>query len=161
MFVKNFKLVEYIKQEKHFKFTENLPLITWENVIDCFNLNIEKRQLIKVQDNFGVILHEVELQSVQVILEQFNRLRPNHVASAHMYISFSTQSETFGWHKDVSDVLFWQAIGSTKFLVEDNQIYEYDLQPNDLLYIPKKMKHCTIPNSPRVGISMGLDFFEN
>lgn len=157
MFTSNNSLVNSIKHKKHLRLKENLPKITWEDVIGCINSNVEKKQFIKIQDNFGIVLHLVELENVQTILQHFHCLNPCKTPSAHMYISFSTQSETFGWHKDDTDVMFWQAIGSTKFLLADNQIYEYNLEPNDLLYIPRQMMHCTIPNSPRVGISMGLD----
>lgn len=157
MFISNNNLITSIKHKKHLLLKENLPKITWEDVIGCINSNVEKKQLIKVQDNFGIVLHCVELENVQTILQYFHCLNPSKTPSAHMYISFSTQSKTFGWHKDDTDVMFWQAIGSTKFLLADNQIYEYNLEPNDLLYIPRQMQHCTIPNSPRVGISLGLD----
>lgn len=136
-----------------------MPSISWHEVIHCLDLNVKNKSYIKTLKNFGIVIHNTEsIEQIDPIIEWFGSLDMSRPVSAHMYISLTTQSETFGWHSDTSDVLFWQCLGSTLFSVlEEGKTISYRLEKNDLLYIPCGVKHNTQPLSPRVGISLGID----
>lgn len=154
-------LEKNFKNKKHLKFTlPNIPEVSWDEIINCLDLNVQNNLYIKILKNFGIVIHNTEMiKQIYPVLEWFHAFNPDRPASAHAYISFSSQSETFGWHSDTSDVLFWQCIGSTMFsLLEAGKTISYKLEKNDLLYIPCGVKHSTSPLGPRVGISLGIDY---
>lgn len=160
-FTSNLQLLEAIKEKKHFKFfISNLPEIQWADIIDCINSNIENENTVSTLKNFGiVILDTSSIKKIKNVYQNFSELSPNINCSAHLYVSLTSKAETFGWHKDTSDVIFWQVIGHTLFSVlQQGRVYEYTLTPNDLLYIPAGMKHSTQPLTPRAGISFGIDY---
>lgn len=155
-----FKLEQYFKDKKHLKFTmPETPELSWHEVLDCLDFNVKNNYYIKTLNNFGIVVHNTTIiKQIQPILEWFSSLDTDRPASAHAYISLTSQSETFGWHSDTSEVLFWQCIGSTQFsILEEGEIISYKLEKNDMLYIPSGVKHNTQPLGPRVGISLGID----
>jgi hypothetical protein len=161
-FLKEEKFLKCFRDKTHFFFDGVMPkLFDWENVVDEIDRSIKVKSKIRVLPNFGMILHEAEnIKGVDFLLKEYSKLDSSIPSSAHCYISFSEKSDTFGRHKDTSDVLFWQALGSTKWIVEDDKIYEYKLCPGDVIYIPSGLYHTVIPLTPRVGISLGLDYGE-
>ena len=87
-----------------------------------------------------------EIETVKPILKDLN------CNIAHLYFNITTKAETFGKHKDVMDVYFWQCQGATKWIIEDKD--KVILNPGDLIFIPKGVHHNVIPLSPRLGVSM-------
>ena len=74
----------------------------------------------------------------------------------HTYVSLSPSSMTSGPHMDEESVHCLQAQGLTQFYVwEDEQQFEYVLEPGDLLHIPSGVPHEAIPLTPRVLLSYG------
>jgi ribosomal protein L16 Arg81 hydroxylase len=137
--------------------TEN---ISWDEIIECIDYNVSEDLYIRNLNKFAIILHDASVNSkIAKILAEYSKFEPAVPCTAHIYISLTKLSETFGWHKDFGDVVFWQAIGTTKFSVrEKNQLYEYFMNPGDVIYIPRGILHNTEPQTPRVGISMGLEY---
>jgi len=157
-------LLDYIKphydNRTHIKFSIcDLINISWDDVFESLSLNIAKNNIIRLLDGFGIILNECNnIDQVFQINQEFLKLNPNMKCTSHMYISLSNYSQTFGWHNDFCDVLFIQAIGKTFFEVkESDQNFQYTLEKNDCLFIPKTLYHNTKPLTPRVGISLGLE----
>ena len=149
------------KNQHYFFDTNEEPLtLSWDTVIDCLNYNIVNNLSVKVLPNFGIVIYNYNNNtSIKKILKAFSLLDATVPVSAHLYISFTDVSGTFGRHNDTSDVLFWQSIGSTKWIIEEKtETYTYILKPNDFIYIPKNMYHTVIPLTPRVGVSFGLDY---
>jgi len=132
----------------------------WEKIIFNIDLNILSKHPIKSLFNYGIVLHEIfNIEEVDFILNEIKNNNPNNSYSAHVYISLSKESKTFGKHKDESDVWYWQCIGSTQWKIfEFNKTISYTLEPGDIIYVPKGIFHDVIPLSPRVGISFGLDY---
>lgn len=159
-FLQSNEFINARKLKKPFFFSNsNFDLLTWDEVFNCLDFNVQKNSDIKRLENFGLVVHDTtNVLKVQTVLNQFSELDKTVTSSAHLYISLTSLSKTFGWHKDTSDVLFWQVIGSTEFSVNQNGIHIYHLKPNDFLYIPKGIFHNTKPLTPRVGVSMGLDY---
>ena len=137
----------------------SLPDITWDEIIFCLNHNVMNDEYLNINVFrwFGIVLHKTEMHnSITDVLKEFSRLDDSKRAEAHIYISLTERSETFDWHVDDTEVIFWQAIGKTIFSVkEDNKIFEYELNKNSLVYLPRKIPHKTKPMTPRVGISLG------
>ena len=149
-------LTHYVEHRKDFW----LP--TWQEVIDNLNeCRSQESEPVFHTDTMGVIVHEVrhenylQVQEFAAILSsEYN----NAPVSAHTYISFTDKAKTFGKHVDDLDVYFLQAIGQTQFTVwENDKEYVHTLSSGDMLHIPAGLYHDTIPLTPRVGISYGVE----
>ena len=136
-------------------------LPNWGEVIKDFDSNVMNYpNEVKDLGNFGIVTHRgTNINSVKKITDTIHSLRPTEsVCTAHLYISFLSISNTFGWHNDDTDVFFVQAIGTTLWEVKHNEeTKSYNLEPGDLIYIPKFVMHNTVPKTPRVGISIGFN----
>jgi ribosomal protein L16 Arg81 hydroxylase len=146
---------------KHYYFgNSSLPAVSWDSVIGCLNYNVKEKLHIKSFPNLGIVLHDCSvIPYVASLLKQFSELDNTVGATVHAYISLLENSDGSGRHKDTSDVLYWQAIGTTKWVVEDKGVtHSYMLQHNDVIYVPRDMYHTVTPITPRVGISFGLDY---
>ena len=53
-------------------------------------------------------------------------------------------------HNDPCDVLYWQVLGNSTWVMNDST--EYVLEPGDLLYFNKEDTHRVLQDSPRAGI---------
>jgi hypothetical protein len=147
-------------QHYFFNVKEDKLTLSWETVVECLNFNLINNLFVKLLPNFGIVLHNFNnINIVEEILKEYSLLDVNCSSSAHLYISLTEISDTFGRHKDTSDVLFWQSIGSTKWVIEEeSKTFTYILKPNDFIYVPKNTYHTVIPLTPRVGVSFGLDY---
>ena len=131
---------------------------SWEDVILHLNDNIVNRpKSVKVLDNLGFVTHNAELiDKVKVIRDNIHLKRPEEpICTAHLYISLTSISSTFGWHRDTTDVFFVQLLGKMKWEIEND--YEYILTPGDMIYVEKSIWHNTIPLTPRAGVSIGFE----
>lgn len=137
-----------------------LELFTWEEVIKEFNRTVISDKEFNRFENLGLTLFEAEnILNVKPFLDEYAKLDLEAPVSAHCYASFLEISKSFGRHKDKSDVLFWQVIGETKWIVETLQgVREHVLGPNDAIFVPRQMYHNVIPLTPRASISFGLDY---
>ena len=155
-------LLEKKNNYQHYFFRVNDKELTlsWDTVIECLNFNMVNNLHYKLLSNYGIVLFNYNnIDIIKKILKEFSLLDTNVSNSAHLYISLTEVSATFGRHKDTSDVLFWQSIGLTKWIIEEGtETYTYILKPNDFLYVPKDMYHTVVPLTPRVGVSFGLDY---
>tara|TARA_Y100000385_G_scaffold130372_1_gene135703 strand:+ start:201 stop:644 length:444 start_codon:yes stop_codon:yes gene_type:complete len=145
---------------KHWiKHCPELWLPTWDLVIG--NLSANPEDALFIMEELGVAVHQVCTEEYKPILDFADTLSKqynNAPVTAQTMISFTTRSKTYGKHNDDVDVYFLQAIGQTAFGVwEDDKQYDYILDPGDLLHIPKGLSHATMPITPRVGISYGVE----
>tara|TARA_B100001057_G_C22646861_1_gene870439 strand:+ start:407 stop:826 length:420 start_codon:yes stop_codon:yes gene_type:complete len=127
----------------------NLDL-DWQTYIDNLNDSANRGEEIKFsQVGFYVTHSALRIKELQPL---FDKIKPIH---AHLYLSLSNLDETFEPHEDFMDVWFWQAIGKTHWKTyETEQGSEFLLEPGDLIYIPRGIKHKVKSLTPRVGISM-------
>jgi mannose-6-phosphate isomerase-like protein (cupin superfamily) len=123
------------------------PTLTWNELLFNFNQSVQNNEFIK-QGNYGFyVSHSAnKITNLKPILNHLN------CNEAHLYISLSTKSESFGKHRDDNDVYFWQCQGITKWVIENEK--EYILEPGDLIFVPKNIYHTVISLTPRAGISM-------
>lgn len=137
-----------------------LELFTWEEVIKEFNRTVVSNIEFARFENLGLTLFEAEnILNVKPFLDEYAKLDFSAPPSAHCYVSFLETSKSFGRHKDKSDVLFWQVIGKTKWIVETLQgVREHVLGPNEAIFVPRQMYHNVIPLTPRASVSFGLDY---
>jgi hypothetical protein len=139
----------------------DLDLFDWNDVISLFEDNYKKRDYIRHPrqfNNFGFNLFDASsIPIVKQFEEELKVISPHNEISSHIYSSFTSESDTLGFHKDEMDVIFWQVSGTTQFIVIDNyKEHTYNLLPNDILFIPKNTTHGTKTISPRVGVSLSL-----
>ena len=157
---KNFLEKRNNHQHYFFNVDEEELTLSWDTVIQCLNFNTINNIPYKLLSNYGIVLFNLNnIDVIKRILKEFSLLDTNVPSTAHLYISFTEVSDTFGRHKDKSDVLFWQSIGSTKWVIEEGaKTYTYVLKQNDFIYIPRGMYHTVVPLTPRVGVSFGLTY---
>ena len=149
--------LEINKVHKHYTGL-NFPFLTWEEVLNHIDKNVIVGHQIEEQANYGLVTHNAnEIEKTLPILELVKQVDPSREWTAYMHLSLTTKATTYGKHKDQADVWFWQTIGKTRWIVFDKEIQVYDLNPGEMLYIPKGMYHDTKPLTPRVGISFGLE----
>lgn len=157
-FLEDAEFLEHRKNNKHFVF-KNLNLVTpsWDEILNLLNQAIVAGDKRKILENLGFVLYNAEqIPSVNEVFSKIKKIT-DLSCSAHCYISLLEISSTFGRHNDTSDVFFWQVQGKTHWRVEQGSVFEYELSPNDLIYIPRFIFHEVRPLTPRVGISIGID----
>jgi ribosomal protein L16 Arg81 hydroxylase len=161
-FLKDVDFLEARKKQNHFLFKKVLTDVpTWDDILLNVEKSYEENLLIKYLPNFTIITHNGEkyIKSVFDLLQEIKKIDNSVNASAHVYISLTKFGKSFGKHKDNSDVFFWQIIGNTIWKIEtEDGIEEYVMEVGDIIYVPRGIFHEVIPLSPRVGISLGLDY---
>ena len=81
-------------------------------------------------------------------------LKKLKLKEAHLYVSLTHSSSSFGRHNDDTDVYFWQQQGATLWKFDNKK--PITLRKGDLIYIPKGAYHDVTSLSPRAGLSMGI-----
>lgn len=158
-FLEDKSFLNAVINKNHFYFAkQQMPTLKWEDFINEIDRSIKSNSVIRYGENFSINLREVHnISAIGYFLDRYSKIKPDYPASAHSYISLSSRSETLGRHNDPSDVLYWQVIGKTNWVVEDKQIHTYTLEENCLIYVPAKMWHDVTSLTPRVGVSLGID----
>lgn len=141
---------------------------SWEEILQEFNreylIHLQKGEsnIFKYQERLGFVLHQMQgIPIVDQILREISRshnIRQRQNFTALGYISLSSESATYGRHKDVMDVWCWQMTGYTLWQVEGRRRnFEKVLEPGELIYVPRGMWHNTKPMTPRAGLSFGSE----
>ena len=65
-------------------------------------------------------------------------------------LRFSISDHKVSDHNDPNDVLYWQLLGTSTWIM--NKDKEYKLEPGDLLYFNKEDSHQVLQDGPRAGI---------
>jgi hypothetical protein len=163
---------EYLNARNHEDYYHfgvvKVPRPSWEEILNEFDreyqihLNTDHKDIVKFQDRFGFVLHEVHaipiVNQFLATISQHHSIRQNQQFTALAYISLSSQSATYGRHNDVMDVWCWQMTGYTLWQVEGRKRnFEKVLEPGELIYVPRGMWHNTSPMTPRAGLSFGSE----
>lgn len=128
----------------------NLDVINWTEAFLNYDISVHQNKEIKFTYPGFFVSHEGHrIEKVKNVLKDLD------CNIAHLYFNISTKAKTFGKHKDVMDVYFWQCQGATKWIIEDKD--EIILNPGDLIYVSKNTYHNVIPMSPRLGVSMSYE----
>ena len=142
----------------HPNYAHDLP--SWDDILKNIEYNVyHNNPNTKIMENLGFVTTDnSKIESIESLRKQIHSLKPEEpICTAHVYISMLTTSKTFGWHNDDTEVYFIQALGQTKWQIEENnEIIEHILNPGDMIFVPKGLRHNTIPLTARVGISIGF-----
>jgi hypothetical protein len=65
-------------------------------------------------------------------------------------LRFSISDHSVSDHNDPNDVLYWQLLGKSRWIM--NKEKEYILEPGDLLYFNQEDSHEVLQDGPRAGI---------
>jgi hypothetical protein len=87
--------------------------------------------------------------------EKQKKINQGYIPNVSIYMSLAPNAFSHGIHCDVTDVYHWQQVGTTRWTVYDNGKHTYELNPGDVLYVPRGMYHDTLPLTPRAGLSVG------
>ena len=124
----------------------NPDVLTWTEAFLNYDKSVHFNKEIKFNYPGFFVSHEGHMiEKIKPVLKDLN------CNIAHLYFNITTKAETFGEHQDTMDVFFWQCQGVTKWTVEKDEVI---LNPGDLIYIPKGVRHNVTPLSPRLGVSM-------
>lgn len=109
-------------------------------------------------------------QFAKDILTELQSLFTKNGTSAHSFVGFTSDSESFAIHKDRMDVLYLQVIGEIYWSVwksdsEDDNIspemgtciWRKKFTPGDMIWIPRGTYHLVEPITTRVGFSFGVE----
>lgn len=96
-----------------------------------------------------------QIASVKSIMDTVKREYELEFPEAHLYISASANSDTFGRHCDAMDVYIVQGYGETEYIIEEELNHTYVLSKGDMLYIPAGIYHTPKPLCQRFVISIG------
>ena len=132
--------------------------VTWGDVIKKFDRDSSDYPpyvFANPNDNLSslVLTSPFLPPSIQSAFDEVQK--SNEITVLHVYASLSSQSSTFGRHKDSMDVLLVQAIGETGYRFDDGTVIT--LKPNDGLIIKKGIYHEPIISEPRVTLSFSWD----
>jgi hypothetical protein len=132
--------------------------VTWGDVIKKFDRDSSNYSLhvfANPNDNLSslVLTSPFLPPSIQSAFDEVQKT--NEITVLHVYASLSSQSSTFGRHKDSMDVLLVQAIGETGYRFDDGTVIT--LKPNDGLIIKKGIYHEPIISEPRVTLSFSWE----
>lgn len=137
--------------KNHFQQSKN---IIWEDVIlqmsEEFKKKTHKMVITDLNTPPTIVLHGYFFPNTigKAFKEVNSEIGVNHL---HLYTSFGQNSSTFGRHKDTTDVLIVQSIGSICYSFDDGKIYKLD--PGDSIFIPKGIYHTPLVLEPRVTLS--------
>lgn len=127
--------------------------VTWEDVIESIAHNFEMgttKQIYSETHAPTIVLHDqIFPRNIEIIA---NEVRVKTGAQTmHTYVSLGAGAPTFGNHKDTMDVLLVQAIGTTGYIINEDDTYW--LEPGDALCIPEGVWHNPQIIGPRVTLS--------
>jgi mannose-6-phosphate isomerase-like protein (cupin superfamily) len=89
--------------------------------------------------------------------------------NCHLFFTLHSKSEGLEWHADDCDTYIWQIQGETLWKLQmgdtnTDPIEEFNLTPNDMIYIPKYWHHHPIGfHGPRCSVSFSIEnnFFDS
>jgi ribosomal protein L16 Arg81 hydroxylase len=89
------------------------------------------------------------------MLEDMETIFVNNHCTLIAFIGISKQTKSYGFHRDVMDVLYVQDQGSLEMGLENDQTIL--MKPGDGLWIPRGRGHDPKPLSSRCGMSFGVE----
>ena len=91
-----FETEPYVKRNNDFK----TP--SWDQVVELVDFCFNNNQPYKDNGNYGLVLHNAEkIPEVQTVVEAIRKDHPLALGiDAHVYMSLSSKSKTFGRHND-------------------------------------------------------------
>lgn len=160
-------------------FEYDFELFDWNVAMENFQASVQERVNIGFPDRRAVrsigeitdeefnrlpsiVSHHAELipqvKLISDIIESKRMLNPDRDRiNSHLFASFIENSAVFDLHHDECDTYVWQIIGTTNWYVEGEEPYEHVLEPNQMIYIPKYVKHRPIITGPRVSVSFSVE----
>lgn len=94
------------------------------------------------------------------LLKLFTDSTKKEVYPASVFVNFVANEYNVPRHCDKRETIFWQCIGKTFWHVyppESEFPVSYNLEPGDILYIPKGIDHEVIVKEPRAAIAFGYE----
>ena len=124
--------------------------VSWTDVIDKLNHEVHNNTA-KIMGTTYVLHNDYRPNTLQKAYDEVL----SDEGEMHIYVSLTSDSPTFGKHKDTDDVLIVQAIGKMQYFIENKWV---TLVAGDYLYIPKGIYHTPVVLTPRVTLSFSRPF---
>tara|TARA_R100000353_G_scaffold167933_1_gene130233 strand:+ start:576 stop:1010 length:435 start_codon:yes stop_codon:yes gene_type:complete len=126
--------------------------VSWADVIDKLNHEVHNNTA-RVMGTTYVLHNNYRPNTLQKAYEEVTLGNAN----MHVFLSFTSDSPTYGKHKDPDDVLLVQAIGEMKYFIQDQWI---KIVPGQHIYIPMGVYHTPVVLTPRVTLSFSSYEYE-
>ena len=94
-------------------------------------------------------------EKIKRLTELHKTINPNSRCLGYFgAVSFTTKEPTTGKHNDPIDVIYSQFIGSAIWTIYNEEGSEsFQLNPGDIIYVPKSVMHEVTSISPRAALS--------
>lgn len=92
-----------------------------------------------------------QIDSIKPVKEYLSENLKQEIVGADMYVTLTTRGDIK--YSSKNDVLIWNAIGQSHLKVFDE---ERDVQPGDMIYIPKDVEYVYKPTTARVYIVFAI-----
>jgi mannose-6-phosphate isomerase-like protein (cupin superfamily) len=151
--IKNRKIT-YVK-----KFTQNLNNYNFDilaSLIDNYSLNVLNKNSFVFSDTWQVGRVHTAHTDFFVLLDFFYKIfkyTPEVRDGVDLFFSFVTN--TGASHVDEEDIFLVGMLGKTLYRITDSG-KDYILEPGDLLYVPRGIRHKSMSLTPRIIASVGF-----
>jgi hypothetical protein len=139
-------------------FSEMVMRPRWEDLLENIARSAQRHGELGQTPNLGFVgYHADRIPNVGRAMRELSEATdPTTVWTAHLFLSFSEDTQGYGRHKDDNDLWFWQCYGSTQWRVEHpDGDFEGELCPGQWIYVPRELYHTVKPLGPRASISIG------
>jgi len=94
------------------------------------------------------------IPQAQTNMEVIQKVNPN-ISTSFSIVSFTTREPSTNLHNDPTDVFYWQCIGTVNWMIGGDRANRvaYELNPGDVIYVPKGTWHEILAKTPRAAIS--------
>tara|TARA_R100000005_G_C4880841_1_gene132568 strand:+ start:122 stop:634 length:513 start_codon:yes stop_codon:yes gene_type:complete len=118
---------------------------------------IQKTKFGNLKDVFQVLKVNESVKECQLYLDFFKKLlRYNQDEKDGVDLFFSLVSQVGLTHIDKEDVFIIGLKGKSIYRVFDVETIDYEINKNDLIFIPRGIKHKVIGMTPRIIMSVGF-----
>jgi ribosomal protein L16 Arg81 hydroxylase len=121
--------------------------VTWDELFENYDYSVRNKRIFIMKNPGFFQTHDGHMiEKLKPVLKALD------CNEAFAFFNLTTAAKGFPKHKDDYDVIYWQCIGKTLWKVEGHG--DFEMEPGDLIYIPKGTYHEVIALTPRLGFSM-------
>ena len=124
--------------------------ISWDDVIDKLDKELQSGSAKMLRHTY-YLGSDYRPNTIQKAFDEVVENSPLKLGDneMHLFISFTSNAQVFGRHRDTDDVFLVQAIGRMIYELDK----EYILNPGDSLFVPRGTYHAPKVIEPRVTLS--------
>lgn len=143
--------------------SEGKPCFVSKAIQPTFDWNIVVNHLAYCADNgygepIGILNYKLvgagDIPQIKIVLEYLNENLSKTVIGADLITTLKSTDDSIVY-SGKNDVLIWNVIGFSNLVIKDGD--SRDLEPGDLIFIPKETEYIVKPESPRAFVLFSLE----